>query len=187
MNARPTKWYHFGWLENPKLQGIANLATALGALLAFLALAFGAYQLKLSADQNLEQSLLQREMAANASWERYMELASARPLDAVGRDFPSLSPVEQTSYFWFVERMLFAGEQILGFDPHDPQWRLTIAIEARQHASYLGSPQFLDESLCTFTVRLRQTLIEAFSATNRALASQLRARHNRCLAEGYNE
>lgn len=185
---QPRRWrLNLGWLEHPKMQGIAHLATALGALFAVFALGFGAYQLKLSAEQNHAQSLLQREITANASWERYMELASDHPQLAGGLDYARLSRVQQIEYYWFVERMLFAGEQVLGVDPEDAQWKLTIQAEARQHPSYIGSPDFLVESICTYTQSLRLTLVEAFAREDPSLANRIRARDRQCTLAGYNE
>lgn len=186
MTSRALSWMHSKWLESPKLQGMAHFATALTALFAALALAFAAYQLRTSTTQGREQALLQREIAANGSWERYMEMASSRPQFAAGLDYTSLPAEQKTAYLWFVERMLFAGEQILGFDPNDAQWKLTIQIETRVHRSYLASDDFISESFCAYTVNLRTTLIEAFPRAD-PLAAQLRLRHAQCNDRGYTE
>jgi hypothetical protein len=175
----------FAWLASSKLQGVAHLAAALTTLFTAIALFFAASQLKTSADQGKSTALLQREIAANASWERYMEIASARPEFAAGLDYGRAAPADRTAYGWFVDRMLFAGEQILSFAPNDPQWTRTIQNEARAHKSYLESETFINGSYCDYTSRLRTTVAGAFSKVDKALSDKLARRHSQCIAEGY--
>lgn len=174
------------WLDK-RLPGIAHAATIVAAILALLAVAFTAYQLAVTAEQGRQQALLEREIAANGSWERYMELASQHPQFAAGLEFASLTTERKTAYLWFVERMLFAGEQVLGIDPSDRQWQLAIETEARIHRSYLASQEFLQESICSYTRALRQTLVRAFSNTDPRLSRLLAQRDTQCTAEGYSE
>jgi hypothetical protein len=187
MTAGRSPRLSFAWLANAKLQGVAHLATAFTALLTMAALGFAASQLRISAEQGKEEALLQREIAANASWERYMELALARPELAAGLDYSHALPSVRTTYAWFVARMLFAGEQILGFAPNDAQWKLTIKNEAGKHNSFLASDDFIYGTYCVYAVRLRTTVIEAFSENDKVLSDKLAARHSQCLAKGYKE
>lgn len=159
------------WIDHPRMQNIAHLATTVGAIIGTLALVVAANQLRLSAGQSREQSALQREIAANGSWERYMEMASGKPHLAIGREYTKLSAVEKVEYVWFVDRMLFAGEQALTFDPGDTEWQLAVQTEAARHTSYLGHPDFLVESMCSFTRDLRMTVARAFTHTNKQLAT----------------
>lgn len=116
-----------------------------------------------------------------------MELASSNPSLEVGKDYPTLDRFQKVEYMMYVERMLFAGEQVLTFDPEDTEWRLSIQMEARRHSSYLRSHDFLSESLCGFTRNLRRTLIQAFDNSDRQLAARLTTRDKQCTAEGYDE
>lgn len=176
-----------GWLDHPRLAGLAYFATALTALFAAAALIFTALQLRTTAEQGRQQALLEREIAANASWERYMELASEHPDFAAGLPYATLDLKQKTAYLWFVERMLFAGEQILTFDPNDKQWKLAIEIEARIHQSYLESHDFLSESICSYTIALRRTLVAAFAKTNTSLSQKMAQRDRQCASQGYTE
>lgn len=175
------------WLDHPRLQNIAHLATTASAIVGAILLAFAAYQLKLSAEQHHDQSALQREIAANGSWERYMELASSKPLLAAGQDYASLPPLKKVEYFWFVERMLFAGEQVLNIDPDDAEWQSVIQVEARRHSTYFGSRDFIFESMCGYMHKLRRTLAEAFETSDVQLAARLRHRDTQCSAAGYDD
>jgi hypothetical protein len=100
------------------------------------------------------------EFAGNASWERFVEVAIEHPEMAAGQDPSKLEGTEVAAYQWFVERLLFAGEQVLYATNNDPQWRLSIKIEAARHIPLLSSEYFGSDDFCTYRKSIRDILSE---------------------------
>ena len=164
-------------VKSYSLQDWAHLATIAGIFFGVGALWVAANQAREQADQFRDQVALSREIASNASWEGYMELAFANPAMARGLKLDSLSPDDQERYKWFVEKMLFSGEQILWYTPGDYQWRSTIKTEVSRHISYFESPEFLRTSNCDYIAETRAIIGE--------LSQKARRRNAECLPDYY--
>jgi hypothetical protein len=100
------------------------------------------------------------EFAGNASWERFIEVAIANPKMAAGLNPSDLKSSEVVAYQWFVERMLFAGEQILYATKDDAQWRLSIKMESKRHLDLLATNYFTHGDFCTYRKSIRDILAE---------------------------
>ena len=108
---------------------IASVFTAIAAISAIL--------------QYQGQIKLQREIAANQSWEGFSEIAMSEPEYADGTfDYGDGKTLKQISYRWYMERMLITGEQILRARPNDAQWTISLKTELGLHARYLDSKPF---------------------------------------------
>lgn len=127
-------------------------------------------------------------LAADATWERYQELAFQFPeLEAGQVNFQdSDSRPEDVRYAWFVERGLFAGDQIMDAEPDDPQWQDAIVWEVQRHRRYITSNMFLVDtpqamsSYCTYRAAVRNLIRRALQgdvpATRRLEAAEARCR-----------
>lgn len=178
------------WLDDRRLQRSAHFATIFAGVAAAIALLFGAWQLRGSAQSDASRAHLEREMAANGSWERFMELSSEKPKFAAGfgkEEYQKIDVDQRNSYIWFVERMLFASEQILSYDPSDAEWQLAIQEQARVHASYIQSNEFLDNSICSYTAQLRNVVANAFKDSSPLDYAKLHRRDDECNKAGYSE
>jgi hypothetical protein len=127
-------------------------------------------------------------MAADATWERYMELAFQYPnLESGNVNFHDGTSAEDVQYAWFVERGLFAGDQIMAVEPDDPQWQDAIAWEVERHKRYILSNTFLLDSpagmssFCTYRRPLRSIIIQTLRSDPRA-ARRLDIAEARCRA-----
>ncbi len=103
------------------------------------------------------------EFAANASWERFVEVAIENSEMAAGISNDQLAKMnvaQQAAYQWFLERMLFAGEQILYATDDDKQWHLSIKLESARHLPLLASEYFSRDDFCTYRAELRGVLVE---------------------------
>ncbi len=107
-----------------------------------------------------QQFKIAAEQAGNASWERFVEVAINKPKMAAGLNLSTLNRQDVVAYQWFVERMLFAGEQILYATRDDPQWHASIAIETERHLDLLRTEYFTDFDFCTYRKEIRNLLIE---------------------------
>lgn len=141
-------------------QGLQDWAHWASILAVIIAAFFGAYQLRLTARINADQLELQREIAANQSWGRFMELSLDHPEFTSSStsyviDESSFSDEDRRVYPWFVQYALFSGEQVLGFAENDPEWNYAIEGEATRHLRYLESEEFLDSELCSYSSDLR--------------------------------
>jgi hypothetical protein len=151
-------------IEHKRLQGIAHIATVAGV-------AFGAYQLMLSAHESRDAARLQHEIAANQSWERYMALSLEHPDFVNGAKFESLKPEERASYIFYVQYLLFASEQVLEYSKNDREWNFSIVYEARRHLPYLSSKKFLDAEVCSYSEDLKSLLSENIPSMRRGIAA----------------
>jgi hypothetical protein len=129
-----------------------------------------------------------RLLAADATWERYMELAFQYPnLESGQIDFRDGNSPNDVQYAWFVERGIFAGDQIMAIQPDDPQWQDAIAFEVERHKRYILSNTFLAESpatmssFCTYRRPLRSLIIRTFRS-DAAATRRLRVAEDRCRA-----
>lgn len=155
-------------LEQPRrgrrgLQDWVHGANILAVVIALITAAFGAYQLRQTAKTNQSQFALQREIAANESWGRFMELSMDHPEftsvhSSYTVDSSKFTDKEKITYPWFVQYALFSGEQVLSFAINDPEWNYTIEAEAFRHKAYIESPEFLESELCSYSSDLRRLI-----------------------------
>lgn len=171
---RPGRW-------SGALQDWVHLANILAVVVALVTLGFGAYQLRQAARTNDSQFALQREIAANESWSRFMELSMEHPEFTSAQssyvvDTSSFSEQDKRIYPWFVQYALFSGEQVLSFAANDPEWNYTIEAEAVRHKAYIESPQFLESELCSYSADLRRLvsrISDKVAAANAGCAGKL--------------
>lgn len=110
------------------------------------------------------------ELAGNASWAGYVEAAINHPamaagyskmkLDQISKLPPEERDAQEASYQWFVERMLFAGEEVLYATNDDPQWHLSIKLEAKKHLAILKQDYFTKDDFCLYRRPIRHILAE---------------------------
>jgi hypothetical protein len=100
----------------------------------------------------------QQEATALGIWKDYVQLALAHP-DLASPDASLLNGDRRSERFrrydWFVSAMLFACEQIVALQPHDREWRASIADHLHIHRVYLSHPSFLPDR---YSLELRQLL-----------------------------
>jgi hypothetical protein len=123
---------------------------------------------------------------ADATWERYMEFAFQNPgLETGNFNFRDGTSPADVRYAWFVERGLFAGDQIVAIAPDDPQWQDAIAWEVDRHKRYILSNTFLLDSpprmssFCTYRRHLRDIIVRTLGSDPRA-ARRLNVAETRC-------
>ena len=166
------------FLTDPRLQGWAHLATIIGVTVGAGALVVTAIQADEQANQAREQAKqfseqtnqfrdqvsLTREVAQYQAWRVWMDKIDEKPEWSFGIDFGKLSRADQIKYIWYVERLLFAGEEILWYTPKDYQWESTVKFQLSYHKSYLESSEFVEESFCDYTSPIRKIIVQVSSA-----------------------
>jgi hypothetical protein len=114
---------------------IADIATAIAAFLAFVAILLARAQLK-----------AQSEATALGIYHRYLNLAMEHPRFAQP-NYKELSAHRGselfTQYEWFVSSMLYACEAVLVVFPKREDWMEGITAQLRYHCEYLSSKDFV--------------------------------------------
>jgi hypothetical protein len=153
-------WYEEGFFASDGFRNVATIATiVLGFVTIFVQNSQQTEQMLTQTTMQQSQAKLQRELAANASWQGYMDQAVRNPNLAEGtKNYGNLTIDEKAKYAWFVERMLFAGEQIVTVMPDDELWKSSIQIEIKRHLSFLEHDDFLKDSLCDYEPRMAKLI-----------------------------
>jgi hypothetical protein len=135
MDLQLTEW--IVWLGKI-IVPLGVLATGVSAIVAVR---------KYSSDRRAQDrnNALQNRNSALQSYGGYLKLAFenpefARPDD--DWDEISKSPARFRKYRWFVSIMLLAFEEIINFDPTDPEWELAILWQLRYHTRYTRTEYF---------------------------------------------
>lgn len=150
---------------------VANVATLLALLWAVNSLS---ETNKLQRQLVEDQSVVQKQIAANEVWTNYIEWSFANPQYALSKfDVDGSKSPTNEKYVWFMERLLSAAEQILNAYPNDIQWRDTFVYEFQLHQNYFLSDYFLSRNtengatlmsfFCTYDPPVRLAVYNAFS------------------------
>lgn len=118
---------------------ISNVATAVAALAALLALGVAWFQVKAGREA-------QQETVAKEIYREYLRLALEHPRYAYP-NYAHLSANPEGEdfqrYEWFVSFLCYASEEILEMFDDEPGWQSTIASQLSYHHDYIFSEHFV--------------------------------------------
>ncbi|EGR2203915.1 hypothetical protein K6P01_002256 [Vibrio parahaemolyticus] len=80
-------------------------------------------------------------------YDSYLELAFENPKFAFGRNGSLTKEDDNTSYQWYVARLLFSAESIMSLkldDEKKAEWEATLKAQIMYHLDYINSQEFAD-------------------------------------------